>query len=109
MTLLLIGEHTIGNCLQLLLFFLDNTELLFNTFNNPSNSQYLVSTRTRHTGNDEATPVFGFGLLQQPCPVLIALLHTGEVVDLSVVDLDYLPRIDLPEPIVSPSKRVRRL
>lgn len=86
--------------------FLENADLYLPTSLNPSNSQYLVCTRTKHTGIEEATPVLGFGLLQEPCPVLIALLHTGVVVDLSVVDLHYLPRIDPPEPVVSPSKKV---
>lgn len=73
---------------------------------NVSSSQYLVCTRTKHTGKDEATPVLGFGLLQHPCPVLIGLLHTGIVVDLSVVDLDYLPHPDPLQFATSPSKKV---
>ncbi|XP_043276601.1 nuclear pore complex protein Nup88 isoform X2 [Venturia canescens] len=86
----------------------EEADLHLPTSLNPSNSQYLVCTRTKHTVSEDATPVFGFGLLQQPCPVLIALLHTGVVVDLSVVDLDYLPRIDTPKPMVSPNKKITR-
>lgn len=72
---------------------------------NHSTLQYLFSTRTKHTSTDEATPILGFGLLQEPC-VLVALLHTGIVVDLSVIDLYYLPRIDQVEPIVNTTKKV---
>lgn len=54
---------------------------------------------------DEATPILGFGLLQEPC-VLIALLHTGIVIDLSVIDLYYLPRIEQLEPITNITKKV---
>lgn len=75
------------------------------SLSNQSSSQYLICTRTKHTGKDEATPILGFGLIQEPC-VLIALLHTGDVVDLSVIDLHYLPRIELPEPIATSTKKV---
>ncbi|KAK0159597.1 hypothetical protein PV327_010693 [Microctonus hyperodae] len=73
-----------------------------------SSSQYLVCTRTKHTDKGNATPVLGFGLLQQPCPVLITLLHTGIVVDLSVVDLDYFPRVEPMQTTISPSKKMNR-
>ncbi|KAG7196705.1 hypothetical protein KM043_016035 [Ampulex compressa] len=74
---------------------------------NHSNSQYLICTRTKHTREDEATPILGFGLLQEPC-VMVALLHSGVVVDLSVIDLHYLPRIEPPEPVVNPKKTVNK-
>ncbi|XP_063975939.1 nuclear pore complex protein Nup88 [Diachasmimorpha longicaudata] len=74
----------------------------------PSSIQYLLCTRTKYSGNKEATPVLGFGLLQQPCSLLIALLHSGIIVDLSVVDRDYLPNVDCREPAVSSSKKVTR-
>ncbi|XP_047367265.1 nuclear pore complex protein Nup88 [Vespa velutina] len=77
------------------------------SLSNQSSSQYLICTRTKHTGKDEATPILGFGLIQEPC-VLIALLHTGDVVDLSVVDLHYLPRIEHPEPIATSTKKVTK-
>lgn len=72
---------------------------------NQSTLQYLFSTRTKHTSPDEATPILGFGLLQEPS-VLVALLHTGVVIDLSVIDLHYLPRIEQLEPIVNTTKKV---
>lgn len=53
----------------------------------------------------EDTPILGFSLLQEPC-VLIALLHTGIVIDLSVIDLYYLPRIEQLEPIANITKKV---
>ncbi|KAK2580825.1 hypothetical protein KPH14_005907 [Odynerus spinipes] len=77
------------------------------SLSNQSSSQYLICTRTKHTGKDEPTPILGFGLIQEPC-VLIALLHTGDVVDLSVIDLHYLPRIELPEPMVTSTKKVSK-
>lgn len=73
-----------------------------------SSSQYLVCTRTKHTKINKSAPILGFGLRQQPCPVLIALLHTGDVVDLSIVDLDYLPKNEIPERVVSSSKKISR-
>ncbi|XP_018403349.1 PREDICTED: nuclear pore complex protein Nup88 [Cyphomyrmex costatus] len=74
---------------------------------NQSVLQYLFSTRTKHTNVDEATPILGFGLLQEPC-VLIALLHTGVVIDLSVIDLYYLPRIEQLEPVMNTAKKVNK-
>lgn len=76
------------------------------SLSNQSTLQYLFSTRTKHTSVDEATPIFGFGLLQEPC-VLVTLLHTGVVVDLSVIDLHYLPVAKQLEPIVNTMKTVR--
>ena len=73
-----------------------------------STAHYLVSTRTKYTDKDEATPVLGFGLFQEPC-YLIAILHTGIVVDLSVVDFYYIPKIETSELIQSPSKKVDKL
>ncbi|XP_067208028.1 nuclear pore complex protein Nup88 [Linepithema humile] len=84
---------------------LDNDEN--QSLSNHSTLQYLFSTRTKHTSTDEATPILGFGLLQEPC-VLIALLHTGIVIDLSVIDLYYLPRIEQLEPIVNVAKKVNK-
>ncbi|KAJ8681137.1 hypothetical protein QAD02_016924 [Eretmocerus hayati] len=69
-----------------------------------ASAQYLVSTRTKYTGKEEATPVLGFGLLQEPC-ILIAILHTGVVIDISVVDLHYIPKIETSAPVTSPSKK----
>ncbi|KAI4497312.1 hypothetical protein M0802_007559, partial [Mischocyttarus mexicanus] len=77
------------------------------SLSNESSSHYLICTRTKHTEIDEPTPILGFGLIQEPC-VLIALLHTGDIVDLSVVDPHYLPRVDLPEPIVTSAQRVNK-
>ncbi|EZA58852.1 Nuclear pore complex protein Nup88 [Ooceraea biroi] len=77
------------------------------SMSNQSTLQYLFSTRTKHTDVEEATPILGFGLLQEPC-VLVALLHTGVVVDLSVIDLYYLPRIEQLEPIISITKKVNK-
>ncbi|OXU27941.1 hypothetical protein TSAR_010338, partial [Trichomalopsis sarcophagae] len=73
-----------------------------------SSAQYLVSTRTKYTARDEATPVLGFGLLQEPC-ILIALLHTGVVIDISVVDFYYIPKIETTAAVVSPSKKASRV
>lgn len=70
-----------------------------------SSAQYLVSTRTKYTDKEEATPTLGFGLLQDPC-ILIALLHTGVVIDISVVDHYYIPKVDASGPVASPSKKV---
>ncbi|XP_014468354.1 PREDICTED: nuclear pore complex protein Nup88 [Dinoponera quadriceps] len=77
------------------------------SLSNQSTLQYLFSTRTKHTSIDEATPIFGFGLLQEPC-VLVALLHTGVVVDFSVIDLHYLPVAKQLEPIVNTIKKVNK-
>lgn len=84
---------------------LDNGENHLPSLSNQSILQYLFSTRTKHTSTDEATPILGFGLFQEPC-VLVALLHTGVVVDLSVIDLHYLPRIEQLEPIVNITRKV---
>lgn len=73
-----------------------------------SSSQYLVCTRTKHTKINEVAPILGFGLLQQPCPVLIALLHNGTVVDLSIVDLDYKPTNEITSSSVNSNKIIRR-
>lgn len=86
-------------------FFLDNSGNYLPSLSNQSTLQYLFSTRTKHTNIDEATPILGFGLLQEPC-VLIALLHTGIVIDLSVIDLYYLPKIEQLEPIANTTKKV---
>ncbi|XP_015114382.1 nuclear pore complex protein Nup88 isoform X2 [Diachasma alloeum] len=74
----------------------------------PSSTQYLLCTRTKYSGQEEATPVLGFGLLQQPCSLLIALLYSGVIVDLSVVDRDCFPKVDHLEPAVSSSKKMTR-
>ncbi|KAL7307671.1 hypothetical protein TKK_0000353 [Trichogramma kaykai] len=84
-----------------------NAELHLPNLQRASSSQYLLSTRTKYTSSDEATPVLGFGLLQEPC-MLLALLHTGVVVDISVVDSFYIPRVESSAPTVSPSKRVTK-
>ncbi|XP_018045895.1 PREDICTED: nuclear pore complex protein Nup88 [Atta colombica] len=85
----------------------DNSGNYLPSLLNQSVLQYLFSTRTKHTNIDEATPILGFGLLQEPC-VLIALLHTGIVIDLSVIDLYYLPRIEQLEPIMNTAKKVNK-
>ncbi|RLU18310.1 hypothetical protein DMN91_008667 [Ooceraea biroi] len=92
---------------QLEEFIHDNGEDHLPSMSNQSTLQYLFSTRTKHTDVEEATPILGFGLLQEPC-VLVALLHTGVVVDLSVIDLYYLPRIEQLEPIISITKKVNK-
>lgn len=85
----------------------DNSRNYLPSLLNQSVLQYLFSTRTKHTNIDEATPILGFGLLQEPC-VLIALLHTGVVIDLSVIDLYYLPRIEQLEPVMNTAKKVNK-
>ncbi|XP_018374219.1 PREDICTED: nuclear pore complex protein Nup88 [Trachymyrmex cornetzi] len=85
----------------------DNSGNYLPSLLNQSVLQYLFSTRTKHTNIDEATPILGFGLLQEPC-VLIALLHTGVVIDLSVIDLYYLPRIEQLEPVMNTAKKVNK-
>ncbi|EFN85322.1 Nuclear pore complex protein Nup88 [Harpegnathos saltator] len=85
--------------------FIDKNDNHLPALSNQSTLQYLFSTRTKHTNIDEATPIFGFGLLQEPC-VLVALLHTGIVVDLSVIDLHYLPVAKQLEPIVNTMKKM---
>ncbi|XP_012288846.1 nuclear pore complex protein Nup88 isoform X2 [Orussus abietinus] len=85
----------------------EHADLYLPSFSKHSSSQYLVCTRTKHTREDEATPILGLGLFQEPC-MLIALLHTGVVIDLTIVDLYYLPKIDSPEPLISPNKRVNK-
>lgn len=92
---------------QLEEFIHDNNENHLLSLSNQSTLQYLFSTRTKHTSADEATPILGFGLLQEPC-VLIALLHTGIVIDLSVIDLYYLPRIEQLEPIAIITKKMNK-
>ncbi|XP_033329725.1 nuclear pore complex protein Nup88 [Megalopta genalis] len=71
---------------------------------NQSSSQYLICRRTKHTGTNEATPVLGIGILQEPC-VLVALLHTGDVIARSIVDLHYFPKIEPLEPIINKEKK----
>ncbi|XP_031828609.1 nuclear pore complex protein Nup88 [Nomia melanderi] len=83
----------------------DNDDARLPSLSNQSSSQYLICRRTKHTGTNEATPILGFGLLQEPC-VFVALLHTGDVVARSVIDLHYFPKIELPEPIVTTEKKV---
>ncbi|XP_076245766.1 nuclear pore complex protein Nup88 [Calliopsis andreniformis] len=85
----------------------ENDDTRLPLLSNQSSSQYLICRRTKHTGTNEATPILGFGLLQEPC-VLIALLHTGDVVTRSVIDLHYFAKIELPEPIVSEEKKVNK-
>ncbi|XP_018300154.1 nuclear pore complex protein Nup88 isoform X1 [Mycetomoellerius zeteki] len=85
----------------------DNSGNYLPSLLNQSILQYLFSTRTKHTNINEATPILGFGLLQEPC-VLIALLHTGVVIDLSVIDLYYLPRIEQLEPVMNTAKKVNK-
>lgn len=85
----------------------DNSGNYLPSLLNQSVLQYLFSTRTKHTNVDEATPILGFGLLQEPC-VLVALLHTGVVIDLSVIDLYYLPRIEQLEPVMNLTKKVNK-
>ncbi|KOC65343.1 Nuclear pore complex protein Nup88 [Habropoda laboriosa] len=70
-----------------------------------SSSQYLICRRIKHTEMNEATPILGIGLLQEPC-ILIALLHNGNVVARSVIDLYYVPKIEPPEPIIDKKEKV---
>ncbi|XP_077279874.1 nuclear pore complex protein Nup88 [Temnothorax americanus] len=92
---------------QLEEFIHDNSGNYLPSLLNQSILQYLFSTRTKHTNVDEPTPIFGFGLLQEPC-ILVALLHTGVVIDLSVIDLYYLPRIEQLEPVIDTTKKVNK-
>ncbi|KAH0546993.1 hypothetical protein KQX54_016609 [Cotesia glomerata] len=86
----------------------DNIDLYLPTSIKPSTSQYLICTRTKHTGDDEATPVQGFGLLQQPSPIVVALLYNGVVVNFSVIDFDCPSAIDSDEPVVNFNKVITR-
>ena len=52
--------------------------------------------------------MLGFGLLQEPC-MLVALLHPGVVVSLSVVDYDYIPNVEATTAAASPGKKVPQL
>nr|XP_003702612.1 PREDICTED: nuclear pore complex protein Nup88 [Megachile rotundata] len=85
----------------------DNDASCLPSLLNQSNSQYLICRRTKHTKANEATPILGFGLLQEPC-VLVALLHTGDVVARSIIDLHYFPKIEPPEPIVKKKEKVNK-
>ncbi|XP_076640324.1 nuclear pore complex protein Nup88 isoform X1 [Colletes latitarsis] len=85
----------------------DNDDDRLPSLSNQSSSQYLICRRTKHTGVNEATSILGFGLLQEPC-VLVALLHTGDVVARSVIDLHYFPQIEPPEPIINTEKKVNK-
>ncbi|KZC11424.1 Nuclear pore complex protein Nup88, partial [Dufourea novaeangliae] len=85
----------------------DNDDARLPSLSNQSSSQYLICRRTKHTGTNEATPILGFGLLQEPC-VLIALLHTGDIVARSVIDLHYFPKIEPPEPIINTEQKVNK-
>lgn len=89
----------------LFFFFTENLDLFLPSLKNQSNSQYLVCTRTKHTVFDDATPILGLGLLREPC-VLISLLYTGFVVNLSIADFNYLPKFEYNRPINSSSKKV---
>lgn len=71
-----------------------------------SSAQYLVTTRTKYTGKQEATPILGFGLLQEPC-ILVALLHTGQVIDISVVDYYFISNPESATLPLSPTKKVK--
>ncbi|XP_076750215.1 nuclear pore complex protein Nup88 [Xylocopa sonorina] len=77
------------------------------SLSNQSSSQYLICRRTKHTEANKATPILGLGLLQEPC-VLIALLHTGNVVSRSVIDFYYVPKIEPPEPVIDKKKNVQK-
>ncbi|XP_011873119.1 PREDICTED: nuclear pore complex protein Nup88 [Vollenhovia emeryi] len=92
---------------QLEEFLCDNSGNYLPSLLNQSILQYLFSTRTKHTNVDEPTPMLGFGLLQEPC-ILVALLHTGVVIDLSVIDLYYLPRIEQFEPVINTTNKVNK-
>ncbi|XP_014206960.1 nuclear pore complex protein Nup88 [Copidosoma floridanum] len=85
----------------------NSVDLHLPKFMKESSAQYLVSTRTKYTSKDETTPILGFGLLQEPC-VLIALLHTGVVVNKSIVDHCYISKIEATAPVTSPSKKVTK-
>ncbi|XP_014296853.1 nuclear pore complex protein Nup88 [Microplitis demolitor] len=86
----------------------DNIDLYLPSSIKPSISQYLICTRTKHTGADEATPVLGFGLLEQPTPIVIALLYSGVVVNFSVIDFDYPSAVDSDEPVINSNNTVTR-
>ncbi|OAD55069.1 Nuclear pore complex protein Nup88 [Eufriesea mexicana] len=85
----------------------ENDAVRLPSLSNQSSSQYLICRRTKHTEANEATPILGFGLLQEPC-VLIALLHTGDIVARSVIDLYYFPKVEPPEPIIDKKKKVNK-
>ncbi|XP_033345817.1 nuclear pore complex protein Nup88 isoform X1 [Bombus vosnesenskii] len=85
----------------------ENEDTCLPSLSNQPSLQYLICRRTKHTEQNEATPILGFGLLQEPC-VLVALLHTGDVVTRSVIDLYYFPEIELPELIIDKKKKVNK-
>ncbi|XP_043518291.1 nuclear pore complex protein Nup88 [Frieseomelitta varia] len=85
----------------------ENDDSRLPSLSNQSNSQYLICRRTKHTEVNEATPILGFGLLQEPC-VLVALLHTGDIVARSVIDLYYFPKIELPEFITDKKEKMNK-
>lgn len=91
--------------IRIMFFFPDDDENQLQSLPNQSTLQYLFSTRTKHTSIDEPTPILGFGFLQEPC-ILIALPHTGIVVNFSVIDLHYLPKYEQIEYIVNTTKKV---
>ncbi|XP_076181776.1 nuclear pore complex protein Nup88 isoform X2 [Ptiloglossa arizonensis] len=85
----------------------DKDDDLLPSLSNQSSSQYLICRRTKHTGANKATSILGLGLLQEPC-VLVALLHTGDVVARSVIDLHYFPKIEPLEPIINIEKKAHK-
>ena len=89
-------------------FFSENEDARLPSLSNQSSSQYLICRRTKHTQANESTPILGFGLLQEPC-VLIALLHTGDIVVRCVIDLYYFPKIEPPEPVIDKKEKVSNI
>ncbi|KAG9436552.1 nuclear pore complex protein Nup88 [Apis mellifera carnica] len=85
----------------------ENEDARLPSLSNQSSSQYLICRRTKHTQANESTPILGFGLLQEPC-VLIALLHTGDIVVRCVIDLYYFPKIEPPEPVIDKKEKVNK-
>ncbi|XP_026668157.1 nuclear pore complex protein Nup88-like [Ceratina calcarata] len=85
----------------------DGDDVPLPSISNQSSSQYLICTRTEHTGMNDATPILGFGLLQEPC-VLIALLHNGDIIARSVIDFYYFPKIEPPEPVIHNKNKIHK-
>ncbi|XP_078038359.1 nuclear pore complex protein Nup88-like [Augochlora pura] len=71
---------------------------------NQSSSQHWICGRTKQRGTNDATPILGIGIFQEPY-VLVALLHTGDVVSRSLIDLRYFPKIEPLEPVTNKEKK----
>lgn len=99
-------NNLIKSFFKYFVIYTEDADLFLPKLSDQSSSQYLVCTRTKST--QDPAPILGFGLLQEPC-ILIALLHTGVTISLSVVDLHYLLTIKPLEMVISPGKKVKLL